>query len=150
MSAERTFSKDIADLEELKHVLFELSERVGARLRKAELAGKTVRLKLRWADFTTITRQHQLPQGTDQDGEIYQAVCRLFDRAWTPRRRVRLLGVGVADLASPLRQLSLFDRSWEQDGRLLQAIDAIRSRYGTKALRRARQLGSEDLHEDDA
>ncbi|MEJ2563166.1 MAG: DNA polymerase IV [Anaerolineales bacterium] len=67
MSAERTFSKDIADLEELKHVLFELSERVGARLRKAELAGKTVRLKLRWADFTTITRQHQLPQGTDPD-----------------------------------------------------------------------------------
>lgn len=149
MSAERTFSKDIADVEELKRVLFELGERVGSRLRKAELAGKTVRLKLRWADFTTITRQQQLPQATDQDGEIYQAACRLFDRVWTPRRRVRLLGVGLTELGPPLRQMSLFDRSWEQDGRLLQAIDAIRSRYGSKALRRARQLGSEDQHEED-
>ncbi len=150
VSAERTFSKDIADGEELKRVLLELSERVGARLRKAELAGRTVRLKLRWADFSTITRQRQLPQATDQDGEIYQAACRLFDRAWTLRRRVRLLGVGVADLGPPLRQLSLFDHTWEQDSRLLQAIDAIRSRYGSKALRRARQLGSGDRREEEA
>jgi len=140
MSAETTFSKDISDGEELKRVLLTLSERVGARLRKAELAGKTVRLKLRWADFSTITRQRQLTQVTDQDGEIYQTVCILFERAWTSRRRVRLLGVGVADLGPPLRQLSLFDRSWEQDSRLLQAIDSIRSRYGSKALRRARRL----------
>jgi DNA polymerase-4 len=140
MSAETTFSKDISDGEELRRVLFTLSERVGARLRKEELAGKTVRLKLRWADFSTITRQRQLLQVTDQDGEIYQTVCMLFDRVWTSRRRVRLLGVGVADLGPPLRQLSLFDRSWEQDSRLLQAIDSIRSRYGSKALRRARQL----------
>ncbi len=140
MSAETTFSKDISDGEELKRVLFVLSERVGSRLRKAELAGKTVRLKLRWADFSTITRQRQLSQVTDQDGEIYQTVRMLFERVWTPRRRVRLLGVGVADLGPPQRQLSLFDRSWEQDSRLLQAIDSIRRRYGSKALRRARQL----------
>jgi len=140
MSAETTFSKDISDGEELKRVLLTLSERVAARLRKAELAGKTVRLKMRWADFSTITRQRQLSQVTDQDGEIYQTVCMLFEQAWTPRRRVRLLGVGIADLGPPLRQLSLFDRSWEQDSRLLQAIDSIRSRYGSKALRRARQL----------
>ena len=150
MSADTTFSKDISDGEELKRVLLRLSERVGARLRKAELAGRTVRLKLRWADFSTITRQRQLSQMTNQDGEIYQTVCALLDRVWTSQRRVRLLGVGVADLGPPLRQLSLFDRSWEQDGRLLHAVDSIRSRYGSKALRRARQLGPRDEHEDES
>jgi DNA polymerase-4 len=150
MSAETTFSKDISDGEELKRVLRGLSERVGARLRKAELAGRTVRLKLRWADFSTITRQRQLPQRTNQDGEIHQAVCGLLDRVWTSRRRVRLLGVGVADLGPPQRQLSLFDQSWEQDDRLLHAIDSIRNRYGSKALRRARQIDRRDEHEDDS
>lgn len=149
MSAERTFSVDISDREELKRVLFELSERVGERLRKAELAGRTIRLKLRWADFSTITRQRKLSLVTNQDGEIYQIACMLFERVWTPRRRIRLLGVGVADLGPPLRQLSLFDRSWEQDSRLLHAIDSIRNRYGSKALRRARQLDSKDQHKDD-
>ena len=145
-----SFSKDISDGEELKRVLRRLSERVGTRLRKAELAGRTVRLKLRWADFSTITRQRKLPQMTNQDGEIYQIVGALFDRVWNSRRRVRLLGVGVADLGPPLRQLSLFDRSWEQDGRLLNAIDSIRSRYGSKALRRASQLDPRDGHEDES
>jgi DNA polymerase-4 len=140
MSSERTFERDISEVEELRRVLLKLSENVGHRLRKEELVGKTVKIKLRWSDFTTITRQTKLEQPTDQDGEIYQAAQNLFKQVWKKKRPVRLLGVGVSDLGSPIRQLDLFSRSWEQDGRLLKAIDEIRARYGSGALRRGDSL----------
>lgn len=140
MSAEQTFSTDIAERRELGRVLLRLSEQVGHRLRKAELAGETVRIKIRWPDFTTITRQTRLSQPTDQDGEIYQTALKLFEKTWREGRPVRLLGVGVADLAPPVRQLALFDHAREQEERLLKAIDAIRARYGRDAVRRADTL----------
>ncbi|NIS79148.1 MAG: DNA polymerase IV [Anaerolineales bacterium] len=140
MSAETTFAQDVSDRDQLCRTLLRLSERVGSRLRKSDLAGKTIRIKLRWHDFKTITRQTRLPQPSDQDREIYQAALELFERAWRKNRPVRLVGVGVSDLGPPLRQLSLFDRAWEQDERLLRAIDSIRTRYGSKALRRAGSL----------
>jgi DNA polymerase-4 len=142
MSAETTFSEDRSDREELLQTLQRLSERVGYRLRKGEFVGRTVKLKLRWHDFTTISRQVQLEQPTDQDREIYRAAVSLFDVAWQEKRLVRLLGVGVSDLGPKVRQLSLFDRTWDQDDRLLKAIDDIRSRYGHDALMRARTLTS--------
>jgi DNA polymerase-4 len=140
MSSEVTFERDVADQKELYRTLMRLSEGVGRRLRKAKLAGRTVKIKLRWPDFTTLTRQVKLSQPTDQDGEIFQTALRLFERVWRKGRAVRLLGVGVADLGRPLRQLTLFDRTWEQDASLLNAIDEIRTRYGKDALRRAGDL----------
>jgi DNA polymerase-4 len=136
MSAERTFSKDVKDGDELRGSLRRLSERVGLRLRRGELAGRTVRLKLRWPDFTTITRQMRLENPTDQDGEIYRSVLHLFEKEWRKGRAVRLLGVGVADLGPPIRQLRLFDHSWQEDGRLLRALDEIKERYGRHAVQR--------------
>jgi DNA polymerase-4 len=136
MSSETTFSRDVTDGAALRRTLQELSDSVGARLREAELAGTTVRLKLRWSDFTTITRQTSLDQPTDQDGEIFRAAAGLLERAWKKGRPVRLLGVAVAQLGPKLRQLSLFDRTWQADDRLLAAIDSIRSRYGGRALRK--------------
>lgn len=141
MSAERTFPRDLTARQPLLQALRSLSEEVGGRLREAGLAGVTVRLKLRWSDFTTITRQRRLPLPTDQDGEILQAAQELFERAWREGRPVRLLGVGVSGLAPLTRQLGLFDRRWEQDARLLKAVDAIRDRYGWGALRRGSDLG---------
>ena len=138
MSSETTFARDLTDGAALRRTLQELSDSVGARLREAGQAGTTVRLKLRWADFTTITRQKSLDQPTDQDGEIFRAVASLFDQAWQAGRPVRLIGVAVARLAPKLRQLALFDRSWQADERLLAAIDSIRNRYGAQALRRGR------------
>ena len=140
MSAELTFERDLADHGLLCRTLLQLSERVGRRLRKAMVAGRTVRIKLRWPDFTTLTRQTRLVQPTDQDGEIYRAALGLFNRVWREGRMVRLLGVGVSDLSPPIRQLTLFDHTWEKDGRLLQAIDDIRARYGSDAVRRAGNL----------
>jgi len=138
MSNETTFARDLTDGAALRRTLQELSDSVGARLREAGLAGTTVRLKLRWADFTTITRQTSLDQPTDQDGEIFRAAAGLFEQAWRSGRPVRLIGVAVARLAPKLRQLALFDRTWQADERLLAAIDSIRGRYGTSALRRGR------------
>ncbi len=138
MSSETTFSRDVTDGDLLRRTLQEQSEAVGARLREAGLAGTTVRVKLRWPDFTTITRQAALPQPTDQDGEIFRVAAELFERAWKGRRPVRLIGVGVAQLGTRIRQLSLFDRKWQADERLLAAIDSIRRRYGDRAVRKAR------------
>jgi DNA polymerase-4 len=140
MSAETTFAKDLTDGATLERTLRELCEEVGRRLRADGLAGTTLRLKLRWSDFTTITRQMQLSQPTDLDPEIYAGAVELFRKAWRPRRPVRLIGVGVAGLTRGMRQLSLFDRSWQADERLLEAVDEIRHKYGRNALRRAVQL----------
>lgn len=140
MSNETTFARDISDEERLRQTLRSLSDEVARRLRQASLAGHTVRIKLRWPDFSTLTRQARLVQPSDQDGEIYEAALELFKKAWRRGRPVRLLGVGVSELGPPYRQLGLFDRSWEHDERLLQAIDAIRAKYGPEAVLRAGSL----------
>jgi DNA polymerase-4 len=138
MSSETTFTRDIAEGAALRRTLQELSDSVGARLREAGLAGTTVRLKLRWPNFTTITRQTALDQPTDQDGEIFRAAVGLLERSWKAGKTVRLIGVAVAQLGPKLRQLSLFDRTWQADEKLLAAIDSIRGRYGADALRKGR------------
>jgi DNA polymerase-4 len=142
VSNERTFVSDITDAGELHRWLRSLSEMVGRRLREAGLAGKTVRIKLRWSDFTTITRQLSLEQSTDHDHEIFTAALELLSNEWKHSRPVRLLGVGVSQLGTPMRQLQLFDRDWEEDDDLLRAVDTIRSRFGGKAIRRADSLFS--------
>ena len=147
MSAELTFERDLSDHDLLSRTLLQLSERVGSRLRKAMVVGRTVRIKLRWPDFTTLTRQTRLVQPTDQDGEIYRAALGLFYRVWSEGRLVRLLGVGVSDLSPPVRQLTLFNHTWEKDGRLLKAIDDIRTRYGSDAVRRAGNLKLNGLND---
>jgi DNA polymerase-4 len=148
MSAERTFPKDIADGGELRRILLRLSERVGHRVRKEHLAATTVRVKLRWKDFTTITRQKRLAQPTDRDSEIYAAARELFEDAWPAGRPVRLLGVGAADLGPPMRQLSLFDKDWSKEQSLYRAIDRIRQRYGRDVIRRAGSMDDTSLEED--
>jgi DNA polymerase-4 len=140
MSAETTFASDVRDGKELRRTLLGLSEEVGRRLRQSGVAGSTVRLKLRWSDFTTLSRQTRLAQATDQEKEIYRAAEGLLDATWSAGRPVRLIGVGVSGLGAPVRQLHLFDRGWEEDARLMQAVDTIRERFGQQALQRAADL----------
>jgi DNA polymerase-4 len=137
MSAERTFTRDLSNKKDLHKELLQMSEEVGRRLRAEGLAGRTIRLKIRWPDFETHTRQLKLAQPTDHDGEIYDRALALLAGIWPEGQPVRLLGVGVADLGLPWRQLSLFSHEWEQDERLQKALDDIRSRFGPKAVRRA-------------
>jgi DNA polymerase IV len=141
ISQETTFPRDVSDGEQLKRTLFQLAESVGYRLRKSGMAGVTVKIKIRWPDFSTITRQVTLEQPTSQDGEIFTAALELFLRDWRPGKPVRLLGVGVAQLGKPARQIGLWESGTEKEARLQQAIDELRDRYGWDALHRDGKTG---------
>lgn len=134
ISQEVTFSRDITDVEALRRTLRELSETVGRRLRQAHLVGATVKIKLRWSDFTTLTRQVTLPQPTDQDKDIYNAALELMEKNRPARQLVRLLGVGVSNITPPIRQLSLWETSTEKSRRLQSALDELREKFGDEII----------------
>ena len=138
VSKEVTFTQDIADRRELERTLWRLAEGVGRNLRRKELHGGTVKIKLRWPDFTTITRQITLPRPTDQDDVIFAAARRLFEGEWQPGRAVRLVGVGVSGLSEGgWQQLGLWDTaSGDSDQRLQETLDKLRLRYGRKVIRK--------------
>ncbi len=142
ISKEVTFAKDLMDEAELKLTLRRLSDGVGRQARKAGLAGSTVKIKLRWTDFSTLSRQRTLDQPTDLDGEIFDNAQKLFDQCWKPDRPVRLLGVGISGFGVSSRQLGLWlDSAKEmQEGELLGALDRLRDKYGEKTIRRASDL----------
>jgi DNA polymerase-4 len=140
ISQEVTFDRDISELPVLEQTLRELAEQVGARLRQHEFCASTVRLKLRWPDFTTPTRQMTLQQPTDQDGIIFAAIQGLFLKLWQPGRAVRLLGVGVSGLLPCAHQLSLWETSTDKERRLLEAMDELRQRYGKQIIRKGRSI----------
>jgi DNA polymerase IV len=109
ISQETTFAQDLRDGQALRQTLHDLSERVGHHLRKNGYAGSTIKIKLRWPDFTTQTRQITLACPTDQDNQIYAAALGLFEKVWQPGKAVRLIGVGVSGLGPPARQLNFWD-----------------------------------------
>ncbi len=113
ISQERTFARDIDRLETLKRSLWHMCQRVAERLARGELAAGTVSIKMRYADFSTLTRQMRLMVPTDDEIEIYRAALALFERAWERGRPVRLLGVGGSQLVPPSGQLPL----WEAEER---------------------------------
>jgi DNA polymerase-4 len=138
ISQETTFSRDVRDDRVLETTLRELSAEVGKRLRQEHLTGTTVKLKVRWPDFITITRQHRLSSPTDEDQVISATALDLLKRVRTPGQAVRLVGVGVTGLAEQARQLGLFDSSSEKSRRLQAAVDALQKKYGEKAIRRGK------------
>lgn len=111
ISQEITFARDISDGEQLRRTLRELAESIGKNLRQEGYLGSTIKLKVRWPDFTTVTRQMTLRAPTDQDDLIAGAALALFEKLWTPGKAVRLIGVGVGGLGSHPRQLSLWDET---------------------------------------
>jgi DNA polymerase IV len=140
VSNETTFASDISDVKILYETLHSLSESVGRRLRKKHLKGITIKLKLRWHDFTTLTRQATLPEPTNDDLEIYTAVKDLFNKTWNKGRPVRLLGVGISNFEQPVKQLSLWDASSKKDTNLFVAVDDVRNRYGKDSIMRGSEL----------
>jgi DNA polymerase-4 len=138
ISQETTFARDIRDESILVSTLLQHSQRVGQRLRQAHLTGTTIRLKLRWADFQTLTRQTTLSQPTDQDEDIYRAAEELFHRAWQPKRPVRLIGVGISGLGPQVHQLSFLDIPSKKNLRLAQVVEELRQRYGEEVFRKVK------------
>ena len=143
ISRETTFSEDVTDSDTLKRTLRELADSVGYRLRQKNLSGTTVKIKLRWADFTTLTRQTTLTHPIDQDNDIYRIALDLFTSNYPTGQPVRLIGVGIAGLESGVRQLSLWDQPKQADNRQLQtALDEIRQKFGDNAIQRGTHLST--------
>jgi DNA polymerase-4 len=144
ISQETTFAVDINDLQALHRTICSLAEAVGKHLRQHHLVGSTIKIKLRWSNFTTITRQIQLPAPTDLDTEIILAANNLFDKTWIIGKPVRLIGVGISGLSSSFRQLSLWNQTSyannDKERQLQNALDTLRERYGDAAIQRASKM----------
>jgi DNA polymerase-4 len=138
ISQEITFSRDVSDDKVLETTLKELSAEVGRSLRREELAGKTVKLKLRWPDFTTLTRQTTLPLPTDLDDNIYETALDLLHKVRAKGRPVRLIGVGVSGLGKPVRQMELWGQEDERARRLRVVLDELQEKYGKKMIDRGK------------
>ncbi len=138
ISQETTFARDVRDYKALAGTLRELSAEVGHRLRQAGLAGTTVRIKLRWPDFITLTRQVSLPQGTDQDDQIYRTALDLLGRVRSNGQAVRLIGVGVSGLGAPLRQMELWGAQSEKARKLQETLDKLHDKFGDDSIHRGK------------
>lgn len=139
IGAEETFDHDIDDPETIRRELLRLAEKVGARLRASGNAGRTVSVKLRMADFKTITRSRTLREPTDLARVIYVTACELYEAAGLERVRLRLVGVRVENLGpadEAPRQLA-FDEpesGWREAER---AMDQVANRFGRGMVRPA-------------
>jgi len=137
---ETTFETDRTDAGELHRVLLQLADGVGQRLRRAGVLARTVSLKLRFSDFTTISRSRTLPEPTDLSRRIYEEARELYDQANTSARPVRLIGVRAEQLVGDGGStLGLWDddEDWREAE---QTIDAISERFGAGAVRPAALL----------
>jgi len=140
VSNERTFAKDIRDSDSVRGAIDALAQRVSQRLRAKGIAGRTVTLKIRYADFTTRTVQRTVEVATDSDRVIVAVVRELLATAWSEGVGVRLLGVGVSGFEPVGEQLDLFAEDERvqdpRDAMLLDSLDAVRERFGDEAIRR--------------
>lgn len=145
-SRETTFAEDTRDRPRLEATLRYLAERVGADLRRREKRARCVTLKLRYADFTTITRRHTLSQTIDNDQVIFDTGLKLLKQELSGEKRaVRLIGIGVSSLVEAGRQLDMLDSSSQRLERLNKAIDRIRNKYGFSAIQTGRTLHLKDI-----
>jgi len=139
ISQETTFNVDVRDQKTLEKTLREQARDVARQLRKSDLAGKTVKLKIRWSDFTTLSRQITLPTFTDNEDEIYKTAVKLMDIVRKPNQAVRLIGVGVSGIGAPVRQLSLWDVGSEKSRKLQEVVDQLQEKYGKDVIHKGQE-----------
>lgn len=136
---ETTFETDVVDPAVIHRELLRLSEAVGVRLRRVDVRARTVSLKLRYSDFTTITRSRTLAEATDVGRRLFEESRSLYDDANPERRPVRLVGVRGEQLTGDVARLSLWDddESWRDAE---HAIDRLNARFGEGSVRSAALL----------
>ena len=139
VGAEETFGTDVDDPAVVRRELLRLSERVGGRLRAQGYRGRTVSIKIRFADFTTITRSRTLRDPTDVTRDIYATAVDLYDALGLDRARLRLVGVRVegladAEVAAEQLQLGAPEHGWRDAD---AAVDRAARRFGRGAVRPA-------------
>ena len=135
ISHEHTFGVDTADPQQIDATLARLSEMVAKRLRDHDLFTRTVQLKLRYSDFTTITRAHTLSTATQLDTEILVPIRELWRKNWEPGRTIRLLGVHAGSLERGEGQLGLIEADKHEKWKhALSAADKLRDKFGDDAV----------------
>jgi len=154
ISHEHTYNEDTANVAQLEATLTRLSEMVGRRLREANYYARTVQLKLRYHDFTTITRAHTLPAPTQLDTEIFEQIRALFRKNWKKGIPIRLLGVHASSFTTQPEQLDLIDGARQQRWKdALAAADRLRDKFGESSVTLASGLRGtfrERTHENPA
>jgi DNA polymerase IV len=135
VSAETTFFDDISRHDDLVPILRRLSEKVSARLKKHAIAGQTVVLKLKTADFKSRTRNRRLEDPTQLADRIFRTGLNLLERE-TDGTKFRLIGIGVTDLTDPTRAdpLDLVDHSATRRAAAEAAMDRLRDKFGKAAV----------------
>jgi len=135
ISHEHTYNEDTSDPERIESTLMRLSEMVGRRLRESGFHARTIQLKLRYKDFTTITRAHSLAAPTQLDTEIFEQVRTLFRKNWRKGAQVRLLGVHASSFQHESQQTDLLESArrqrWQQ---ALSAADRLRDKFGESSI----------------
>ncbi len=139
ISSETTLEHDSRDLDFLRLRLLSISDTLARRLRQRGCMARTVHLKVRFSNFKLITRSSSLKHPTDTWQDIYRPGVEMLQRVDFGAQRARLIGLGVSNLTEQrAAQLSLFDHSVQDVGKLDQACDRIRDRFGDDAIRQAR------------
>jgi len=150
ISRETTFGEDTGSGPFLKATLRYLGERVGADLRRKNMRARCVNLKLRYADFTTITRSQTLPGATDNDQTIFQTGNKLMEKVLAGEKQpVRLVGIAVSNLVEYGGQLAMLDSSAQRQVQLNKAIDRIRQKYGFTSIQTGQTLLLRDIFPTD-
>ena len=141
VSAETTFNEDLSDARELRARLWPLCEKVARRLKKAEIGGRTVTLKLKTTGFRILTRNHQLSAPTQLAEVIYRTAAPLLDREATGEA-FRLIGVGLSDLSDAefADPMDLLDPDGDRVAQVERAMDDVRARLGDDAIAKGRSL----------
>ena len=140
LSAETTFAEDHADLETLSTILWRLSEKVSRRLKKAEVAGRGVTLKLKTADFRTRTRNRRLGAPTQSADDVFRAGLELLERE-VDGTKYRLIGIGLTDFTDPFdaEPGDLVDGAQaRRRAQIEQAVDRVRDRFGFESIGKGR------------
>jgi DNA polymerase-4 len=133
-SNETTFSKDTSDYHKLINTIRDLAELLSDRLLNSKRTGTTIKIKIRSADFTTITRQKTRSSPTNDEDEIFTEAKTLFDKYWERGTPTRLIGIGVSGITNTEIQLRFWDKdiytSKMQNSKLQNVITEIQERYG--------------------
>jgi len=154
ISHEHTYDLDTANLAQIEATLMRLSEMVARRLREQNLHSRTLQLKLRYKDFTTITRAHTLDVPTHLDNEIFQQIRKLFYKNWRAGAEIRLLGVQASSFEEQPSQGNFLEKEnrekWQQ---ALSAVDRVRDKFGESSVTLATGMKGgfrERVHENPA
>lgn len=144
ISAAETFDRDIDDPEIIAKEILRMCERASSRMRQRSLFAKTITLKIRFADFTTINRSKTLPLPIDTTHEIYEIAKGLYEALAIGRARIRLVGVSLDNLHTDSHEqlvLGARESSWRE---LQEGIDAAKARFGSDSVRPGRLIDESD------